>query len=201
MSLPEHLPDHLHKWSWGAFALNWIWGLGNGVYIALLMFVPGVNLVMPFILGAKGNLWAWQKGNWDSEQDFLRTQKIWNRVGVGALFGIPAFFILVFALVFMVMRNSDPYQISFDLVQQNPSVIASIGTPVERTGWMISGTINYENDEGYADLDYEVTGPLGSGQVSFMGYLEDSEWIIQQHTFTPLSGGKTIDLLQPEPFT
>ncbi|MBT4890616.1 MAG: hypothetical protein HON65_13795, partial [Rhodospirillales bacterium] len=82
MSLPEHLPDHLHKWSWGAFALNWIWGLGNGVYIALLMFVPGVNLVMPFILGAKGNLWAWQKGNWDSEQDFLRTQKIWNRVGV-----------------------------------------------------------------------------------------------------------------------
>ena len=54
------IPDEVRGWNWGAFLLNWIWGLGNSTFIALLMFVPVINLVMPFVLGVKGSSWAWQ---------------------------------------------------------------------------------------------------------------------------------------------
>ena len=49
------VPPELKGWNWGAFLLNWIWGIGNSTYIALLMFVPFVNIVMFFMLGAKGH--------------------------------------------------------------------------------------------------------------------------------------------------
>ncbi len=52
------LPPELRRWNWGAFLLNWIWGNGNSVFIALLMCVPLVGFIMPFVLGAKGNKWA-----------------------------------------------------------------------------------------------------------------------------------------------
>ena len=47
------LPPEIKGWNWGAFFLNWIWGIGNSTFIALLMFVPIVNFAMPFVLGAK----------------------------------------------------------------------------------------------------------------------------------------------------
>ena len=72
--IPE---DIRNKWNWGAFLLNWIWGIGNSVWIALLVFVPFVNLVMPFILGAKGNKWAWESKRWDSVEQFQKTQRTW----------------------------------------------------------------------------------------------------------------------------
>lgn len=54
------VPPEIMRWNWGAFFLNWIWGIGHSTYIALLMFVPLVNVVMPFVLGAKGSEWAWR---------------------------------------------------------------------------------------------------------------------------------------------
>ena len=54
------VPPELDRWNWGAFFLTWIWGIGNNTFIALLMFVPVVNMVMPFVLGVKGSAWAWR---------------------------------------------------------------------------------------------------------------------------------------------
>lgn len=53
------VPPEIDRWNWGAFLLNWIWGIGNNTFIALLMFVPFVNVVMAFILGVKGSTWRW----------------------------------------------------------------------------------------------------------------------------------------------
>jgi hypothetical protein len=58
------VPAELDYWNWGAFLLNWIWGIGNNTFIALLMFVPLVNIVMLVVLGAKGNEWAWRNKRW-----------------------------------------------------------------------------------------------------------------------------------------
>jgi hypothetical protein len=33
------VPPEIDCWNWGAFLLNWIWGIGNNTFIALLMFV------------------------------------------------------------------------------------------------------------------------------------------------------------------
>lgn len=76
------VPAEIKGWSWGAFLMNWIWGLGNGTYIALLMFVPFVNLVMFFVLGAKGNEWAWRNKKWDSVEHFQAVQKKWAIAGL-----------------------------------------------------------------------------------------------------------------------
>jgi hypothetical protein len=74
---PETIPAEIDRWNWGAFLLNWIWGVGNNTFIALLMFVPFVGLVMPFVLGAKGSRWAWRNGRWDSVEHFKRVQRLW----------------------------------------------------------------------------------------------------------------------------
>jgi hypothetical protein len=58
------IPAEIDRWNWGAFLLNWIWGIGNNTYIALLMFVPFVNMVMLFVLGFKGSAWAWRNKRW-----------------------------------------------------------------------------------------------------------------------------------------
>jgi hypothetical protein len=71
------LPPQLYGWNWGAFFLTWIWGMGNNTTIAFLTWIPIANFVMIFMLGAKGNEWAWQNKQWTSIEHFKRVQKLW----------------------------------------------------------------------------------------------------------------------------
>jgi hypothetical protein len=87
------IPSEIKGWSWGALLMNWVWGLFNGTYIALLMFVPFVNFAMLFVLGAKGNEWAWRNKKWDSVEHFRSVQRKWAIAGfvilvVGVLAGV-----------------------------------------------------------------------------------------------------------------
>jgi hypothetical protein len=88
------LPEELKGWNWGAFFLNWIWGIGNNVWIALLAFILG--LIWAIVLGIKGNEWAWQHKKWDSIEHFQSTQRKWKRWGVGL-------FIVVIVLTIIVV--------------------------------------------------------------------------------------------------
>jgi len=62
--------------------MNWIWGLFNNTFIALLTFVPLLNIIMFFVLGAKGNEWAWRNKKWDSIEHFQRVQRKWAIAGL-----------------------------------------------------------------------------------------------------------------------
>jgi len=89
------VPEEIKKWNWGAFLLNWIWGIGNNVWIALLCLIPYVNIIMIFVLGAKGSEWTWQKKRWDSIEHFKNVQKKWAIAGlVLFIFGIVMVIIL-----------------------------------------------------------------------------------------------------------
>lgn len=90
------LPAELHGWNWGAFFLTWIWGIGHRTWISLLVFIPFVNIVMPFVLGAKGNEWAWQNRPFASVGQFKLTQKAWTMWGA-IVFGVS---LLMFILSF-----------------------------------------------------------------------------------------------------
>jgi hypothetical protein len=92
------LPAELKGWSWGAFVLSWIWGIGNRTWIAFLVFIPLVNIIMVFILGARGKEWAWQNKEWDSIEHFQKTQRLWNRWGV-ALFIIGIVVGVIYAII------------------------------------------------------------------------------------------------------
>lgn len=76
------VPEEIKGWSWGAFLLSWIWGIGNSVWLALLVFVPFVNWVMPIVLGIKGREWAWQSKRWNNIEHFNRVQRKWAIAGV-----------------------------------------------------------------------------------------------------------------------
>jgi len=88
------IPSEIRGWNWGAFFLNWIWGIGNNTFIALLMFIPFVNFIMLFVLGAKGNEWAWKNKHWDSIEQFKRVQKKWAWAGLIIFLVVTAFMII-----------------------------------------------------------------------------------------------------------
>ncbi len=77
------VPAEIKGWNWGAFLLNWIWSIGNNVWLGLLCWIPYAGIVMVFILGAKGNKWAWQNKKWDSIEHFRKTQRKWMWAGLG----------------------------------------------------------------------------------------------------------------------
>lgn len=73
-------PAYLNKWNWGAFYFGWLWGVCNGVYWPLIIFIPYIGqlaaLVICFILGANGSRYAWEnfKG---SATEFDAKQESW----------------------------------------------------------------------------------------------------------------------------
>jgi ABC-type Fe3+ transport system permease subunit len=99
------VPAAIKQWNWGAFLMSWIWGLGNGTYIALLCLVPVVNLVMIFVLGAKGSAWAWKNREWESEAQFTRVQGLWTAFGLGLLAGYAISLVLLIIALVVTFNN------------------------------------------------------------------------------------------------
>lgn len=170
------IPSEVRGWNWGAFLLNWIWGIGNSTYIALLMFVPLVNIVMPFVLGAKGSEWAWSNRRWSSVEAFKATQRKWAWAGlivivvlVPCCVGIPL----------TAMKHSDAYRMSLEAVKANNEVTAALGQPLE-PGIFVSGSINSSGPDGKAALQYSVTGPNGTGDVSAYVLKHAGQWQLQE---------------------
>lgn len=85
------VPPEIRGWNWGAFLLPGFWCFNTQVWIGLLAWVLYVNLPMHFILGAKGNEWAWRSRQWRSVQDFKANQRAWARAGIivdGSVFAL-----------------------------------------------------------------------------------------------------------------
>ena len=93
----KETPQEIKGWNWGAFVFNWIWGIGNKTYLPLISLIPIVGLVWRFIVGFKGNEWAWQKGDYDNVETFKKVQATWNRAG------IVAFIVAIIGIVLYVV--------------------------------------------------------------------------------------------------
>ena len=105
------IPNEIKGWSWGAFLLGWIWGVGNNVWIALFCLIPYVGIVMNFVIGAKGNEWAWQKKKWDSIEQFKKTQSKWAWWGLGI--NIVIFVLGVLTIVIAAAKSEDTYSLIY----------------------------------------------------------------------------------------
>ena len=98
---PALIQKEIIRWNWGAFLLNWVWALGNRLWIWLpiglaasaVALVPSPNnktfwismicqAVISVALGVKGSEWAWKSKKWDSIEHFQRTQKRWRNWGI-----------------------------------------------------------------------------------------------------------------------
>ena len=168
------VPAEIDRWNWGAFLLNWIWGLGNNVYIALLMFVPFVNFVMVFVLGAKGSAWAWRNKRWESVEHFRRVQRRWAIAGVillllGIAAGVGMFFVAS-----TMLKDSDAYKLGVAKLQASPEALALLGPPLE-TG-MPRGSIQTTGPTGEAQLSIPVEGQKAKGVVYLDATKDLGQW-------------------------
>jgi hypothetical protein len=190
------LPPELRGWNWGAFFLNWVWGLGNKTFIALLMFVPPAMFVMPFVLGAKGNQWAWGNTTWESTEHFRKVQRLWAWAGLATVTALPTLLLVAFLGVGWIFKNSDVYAMSLDLVHKSPEVQQALGVPIE-VGWMALGTIEITNQSGSAEISYSVSGPSLGGTVYVEGTRRLGQWTIEALIVEIDETGRRLDLTPP----
>ncbi len=87
------LPQSLKSFNWAAFLLGPVWGLGNGVPLAILIGVAGLAVLLltrsalwagglsfiaaEILIGFKANEWAWRARRWHSMEQFKRVQQAW----------------------------------------------------------------------------------------------------------------------------
>jgi hypothetical protein len=172
--LPPSIPPEINRWNWGAFFLNWIWGIGNNTYIALLSLIPFVGFVMFFVLGAKGSAWAWRNGRWDSVEHFRRVQRRWAIWGAIVWLASILLFAGTFAGVFSLLRHSEAYQLGVSKLQSSPIATNLLGTPI--TTGIPSGSIKYNNSSGRADLTFSASGPRAAGMVFVEAIKTNGVW-------------------------
>lgn len=77
----QNPPEDIKGWNWGAFFLNGFWGIFNKTYVALLAFIPIINIPVMIFLGYKGNEMSWKNNDWNSIEHFKSTQSKWNVAG------------------------------------------------------------------------------------------------------------------------
>jgi len=190
---PKPIPPEIDRWNWGAFLLNWIWGIGNNTFIALLTLIPLVGFVMPFVLGAKGSAWAWRNGRWDSVEHFKRVQRLWAIWGSVVWIAGIVLFVGIFVGVFSLLRHSEAYQLGVSRLQNSPIAANLLGTPIT-TGYP-SGSIRITGSSGTATLSFSASGPRGSGVVIVRAIKEYGTWSLTRLTLKLDGKDEVIDLL------
>ncbi len=186
------VPAEINKWNWGAFLLNWVWGIGNSTPIALLMLVPFVNLVMVFVLGVKGSSWAWRNKKWESVEHFKKVQRQWTKwsliiYGVSILFFVGIFFVATASL-----KSSDAYKLAIEKLEASEDAVQMLGTPIS-TG-MVTGNIETSGPAGKTSISFTASGPKSKGTVSMEAAKDGGEWQISTLTLVQDGTGKSIDL-------
>lgn len=174
------IPPKLNRWNWGAFLLNWIWGIGNNTWIALLMFVPLVNIVMLFVLGVKGSAWAWNNNLWRDEEHFLKNQRRWAIAGFVSAACIIALVAYGGEKAIGFLKNTEVYQMAMSEIKSNPAVTAALGEPID-AGFLVTGNVNLEltDGSGHAQLHIPLSGSEAPGEAMVQAIRTDGKWVIE----------------------
>jgi hypothetical protein len=189
------VPPEVDRWNWGAFLLNWIWGLANNTTLALLVFIPCVNFVMPFVLGLRGSAWAWQNKRWESVEQFRKAQRYWALAGFALLSGAVVFAVGVFFAITVAFKQSDVYKLAYAEVSANPTATRILGSPIE-TG-MVQGNIHTSGPSGSADISFSVSGPKASGKLYTQAKKEMGAWHVERMELEVDGAARRVPLVEP----
>ncbi|MBQ4834865.1 cytochrome c oxidase assembly factor Coa1 family protein [Pseudoalteromonas luteoviolacea] len=201
----KEIPAELKGWNWGAFFLNVIWGIRFKTYRALWVFVPFVNLVMPFVLGLKGNEWAWQNNHWNSVEEFKKSQRRWSVASI-LIVGVSFVFLSLVQLnVFSSFKESEATKLALNTAEQAQSFQKNIGMPYEIS--FIKGTKHevqtvdsvpeHELPPNTVHMLYDIEGQRGSGVIEFKASQKaGNSWRLTciKLTYAP---DQTVDILVP----
>ena len=163
---PAEIPRELDRWNWGAFFLNWIWGIGNSTWIALLTFVPVVGFVMIFVLGARGSRWAWRNRAWRDAEHFRKTQRAWAIAGLAIWLAVIGGVSALVLSIPSTLKNSEAYELTMTAVRADEQVRAALGDDIS-TGFWASGSINVDaGGSGEARLGIPLKGSKANGTAT-----------------------------------
>jgi hypothetical protein len=103
-----YIPEGVKGWNWGAFVLGWIWGVCNGVPLALLQLIPfaPVGIGIAVWLGLQGNELAWKGKRWESVEQFQSTQRKWHRAAMVVLAILAAVVVVSFVLPLLLSNRA-----------------------------------------------------------------------------------------------
>ena len=191
------IPPEIKGWNWGAFLLHWIWGICNNTYIAFLTWVPIFGYIFMFVLGAKGNQWAWENNTWRDVEHFKNTQKKWAIGGVIAYLIVILLAVVIVSFVFGMMKENKVYKMSLNTVQNNSEVMEIIGTPIE-SGYFVGGNISTNGPVGEANLQYTVIGPKGEGETYVYATKKQGKWTMHELGVYIEASNKTISIITPK---
>lgn len=120
----------------------------------------------------------------------------WAFIGCGVLLVLIAAFCAVLVIfVFGAIKRSDVYKGALRRVQDDPRVVAALGSPVE-AGWIVSGNVRVDTNGGNAEINFPVSGPKQKAKVHAVATVENGQWKYETLTVQPESG-PLIDLNSP----
>jgi Cytochrome oxidase complex assembly protein 1 len=191
----KEVPAEIDRWNWGALLLNWIWGVGNNTYIALLALVPFIGVIMMFVLGAKGSRWAWRNGRWDSVEHFQRVQRAWAKWAVIIYIGAAALFAALFGSAFYILSHSEAYRLGEAKLQTSVEAANLLGTPIT-TGTPL-GSVSTSGASGRATLNFSASGPKATGRVFLEATKKNGIWSLESLKLKVDGLDGVIDLVNP----
>jgi hypothetical protein len=140
--------------------------------------VPLFGLAVPFILGARGNVWAYRNGGHHDLQAFLKGQRRWALAVPFVYGGILALCAIGGFTATQALKQSEPFQLARSQVVSDPRVLERFGTPIE-TG-MVGGSFETAGaSTGHAAIDFAITGARASGRVYVKAAKELGRWSLQ----------------------
>jgi hypothetical protein len=190
---PNPIPPEIDRWNWGAFLLNWIWGVGNNTFIALLAVIPLFGFVMMFVLGAKGSRWAWRNGRWDNVDHFKRVQRKWAIWGVVIWIAMIVLFVGIFVGVSAMLKHSEAYRLGVAQLQNSPIATKLLGTPI--TTGNPTGSVRINGSSGAASLSFSASGPRTAGTVIVQAIKKNGVWSLTRLTLKLNGSDDVIDLV------
>ncbi|MEY4578249.1 MAG: hypothetical protein RL701_2952 [Pseudomonadota bacterium] len=170
------LPPELRRWNWGAFLLNWLWAIVHKSPAGLLVFVPFFGLVMPFVLGAKGNAWAWRNGRWQSVEQFQQAQRRWLQYALIAYPALVGLFALIFFVSTALMKHSMAFELAQNQLNRDLRVAQLLGSPIELG--MVQGSIATNLGDGTAEIRFPVEGPTARGEAYVSATAHGGRWTL-----------------------
>jgi hypothetical protein len=100
----------------------------------------------------------------------------------------------IFVFVFGILKSSEPYKHTVEVVTHDPQALQALGAPVE-IGRLASSNVNTTEDSGEADLSIPVHGTAHEGKVYVIAKKSSGVWHYEKIQLWVNGESNGLDLL------
>lgn len=111
-------------------------------------------------------------------------------ISVLVVIGCIALCLGVFTLV--LSMGKEPYQMAIARVTQDPEVKEKLGEPIEVASWFPQGSVSVTNDQGDANLTFQIRGPKGKASVNVVARRISGKWGLTSLDVTYPDGSRQL---------